>query len=495
MLSTAHFLRSALPLAISQLITWGCTALLVIILPRHLGDVNLGKLGLAVALTNLIAPLADFGAASWITREAAKNPKATGALTANTLVLRLPLAAVAVIVTVIAVNVAGFDDRTKSIVYILCPYFLFDAIGKVVLGALQGLQNMRFLALGSTAGKVVFALLALGLVVTNTGGPVEVAALYLISSFPLLGVAVFALIRSGRLAFSVDWRTWRAIFLGGAPFFVWTASLAVYGQIDVLILSFLSNDAVVGWYGAAYKIVMLPVFVPTIIMTVAFPALAAAASDHPTYSAIARRALRSVVLLSVPLVIGVMLLAQSFIILFGYPDTFMNSVPLIAILAPCLLLSSVDTLIGTVLSTRDRQRHWAVTGLFAAVLNPLLNLIAIPYTQSTFGNGAMGAAAVTTLTEVFMLVVGLRLIPAGVFDRGSLVHGAKCLAVGLIMGVFVWLTRDYPIFVPIALGGLVYGAGCFAVGTLSVGELRELVGQIAARARPAVDARPGEAGA
>jgi len=182
-------------------------------------------------------------------------------------------------------------------------------------------------------------------------------------------------------------------------------------------------------------------------------------------------------------------LAQHFVTLFGYPETFNNSVLLIILLSPCLMLASVDTLIGTILATRDRQKAWAMTGLAAAFLNPALNFVAIPFTQSTYANGAIGAAAVTSLTEVFMMVVGLRLMPPRVFNVELVFHGAKCAVVGLIMAGFVWLTRDYPMIVPILTGAAVYGAGCFAVGTLSVAELKQLVVDVAARARRPADAK------
>src|SRR5262249_50393352 len=202
---------------------------------------------------------------------------------------------------------------------------------------------------------------------------------------------------------------WRTIFLGGLPFFVWQAALVIYGQTDALILSMLTRDAVVGWYAAAYRIVTIPLFMPTIIMTVVFPALSAATHDRRAYSAIAQRALRVVLLARTPIVVGVMLPPGRLLDQLGYPAEFDPSIVPIILLAPHVLLVGIDMVIGTVLNTRDRQRQWAMAGVAAAVFNPALNLLLIPLAQSRLGNGAIGASTVTTLTELFMLVIGLRL--------------------------------------------------------------------------------------
>jgi O-antigen/teichoic acid export membrane protein len=262
--------------------------------------------------------------------------------------------------------------------------------------------------------------------------------------------------------------------VAGLPFFVGGAALLIYGQIDTVLLALFTREAVVGWYAAAYRIVMIPVFIPTILVTVIFPALSAASGNAPAFNAIARRAIHVVALVSIPMALGIMLLPAQIIHLLNCPASFSNSVDPLILLAPHLPLAAIDVMIGTVLITRDRQRQWAMTGIAAAVLNPLLNVVAIPYTQTAFGNGAVGAAAITTFTEVFMLVVGLRLLPKHILGWATLTDVLKCLGAGLGMAVAVVLTRDLPLVVPIVVGGLVYAAICLAIGAVSLGDVQQI---------------------
>jgi O-antigen/teichoic acid export membrane protein len=332
---------------------------------------------------------------------------------------------------------------------------------------------MKTIAITSVLTKVGYALVAAAFLVMGAGALAVSIAWVTVGALGLL-YSGGVLARRVRFTPTIDLKIWRSLLVAGLPFFVWQAALLVYGQIDTVLLSFMTADAVVGWYAVAYRIVMIPVFIPTIVVTVIFPALSAATHDQRTFASIARRGVHVIALVSTPMALGIMLLPDKIIHVLGYPVNFDNSIVPLIFLAPHLPLAAVDVMIGTVLNARDRQRQWAMTGVAAAVLNPLLNLIAIPYAQAHWGNGAIGAAAITTLTEVFMLVGGLRLLPKDVFGTSTLIDVLKVGFASAAMGIAVWFSRDFAVIVPIALGAAVYSAACLLTGAVSLGELREV---------------------
>lgn len=457
----------------AQILSWIGGIALTVILPRYLGDVNLGKFAVAFAFTQLIGLMADLGSGTYLTKEVARNRAAAASLVMDALGMRLPLMLAAVAVTIVGANLAGYDPITKQIVYVLSLGIVVGALANLAFGTLQGLQQMTPLAVNSVLTRLGYAGLA-ALLLVGGGGPVEVAVAWVTSLLLGLVLGVWVLLRLVRLSPRIDWRASRCILLGGLPFFVWQAALMVYGQVDSVLLAFLAHDAVVGWYSAAYRIVTIPVFLPTIIVTVVFPALSAAATDHRTFNRIARRAVHVVALVGIPMALGIMLLPDKLIAVLRYPESFNNSTVPLMLLALSIPLIGVDMVIGTVLNTRDRQRQWAMTAVAAAVLNPTLNILAISHTQAAYGNGAIGAAAITTLTEVFMMAVGLRLLPRGVFDGATLRGVLKCLAAGTIMAVCVWATRDYLLIVPVLAGALVYGGSCFALGIVTGDDVKKI---------------------
>jgi O-antigen/teichoic acid export membrane protein len=462
------------------MVTWVGSAALTVMLPQYLGDANLGKLTVAMALTQLLGLITDLGATSYLTKEVARTPERAGALVVNLLLMRIPLSIVAGGICIVVVHVGNYDPLARSIVYVLTLGLAITAVTNMFTATLQGLQKMKVLAMCSIVMKVGYALLAVAFLILG-GGAYWVSVAWVVVSTIALLVSATVVLRNVRLSFALNWSLWKPLFFAGLPFFVWQAALLIYGQVDLVLLSFLTRDEVVGWYAAAYRIVMIPVFIPTILVTVIFPALSSAASNPSAFNAIARRAVHVVALVSIPMALGIMLLPDKIIHLLNYPDSFSRSVLPLMLLAPHLPLAAIDVMIGTVLNTRDRQRQWALTGVAAAVLNPLLNMVAIPYAQANFGNGAAGAAAITTFTEVFMLVVGLRLLPRGVFAISTLIDVLKCAGAGLAMAGIVWVTRDAVLIVPIVLGGLVYAATSLAVGAVSLGDVKLVRGYLMQR--------------
>jgi O-antigen/teichoic acid export membrane protein len=132
-----------------------------------------------------------------------------------------------------------------------------------------------------------------------------------------------------------------------------------------------------------------------------------------------------------------------------------------------------DMMIGTALNSLDKQRAWAIMAVCAALLNPAVNCILIPLTDAAYGNGAIGSATATVLTELFMMVMGLRLLRGeGVFDRSSLIVALKCLAAAGVMVGVVWLLRELYLPLTILVGAGVYGLLALALGAVSREDVR-----------------------
>jgi O-antigen/teichoic acid export membrane protein len=479
-----HFVRTVIKFGVAQPLTWASSAALAILLPHFLGDASLGKLGFAFGLTLITGQLANLGVSVYLTKEVARAPERAGTFAASALAMRVPLSAVAALAAIGIVSIGSHGDLTRTVVLVLSVGILLDAIRAVVQGTLQGLHRMTTLAAFPAVTGAVYAIGA-GFALTRGAGVVVVALAYVVGQATGLAVSAVALWRVLPHLPRPSWRMCRVLLIGGLPFFVWQAALAVYGQVDSVILSYLTNDAVVGWYVAAYRIVTLPIFVPTVLMTVAFPALAAASSDPERFNVIVRRAVQVVLLTTTPMALGIMLLPDRIVHTLHWSASFQHSILPIVLLAPSFPLVAVDMMIGTALNARDRQKQWALTGVAAAVLNPTLNLVLIPYTQTHYGNGAIGAATVTTVTELFMMVVGLILMPRGVLVRETAGWTVRCLGACLVMTVLVVLLRDAFIVIPVVVGAMAYVAASLSFGTLSLSDVRGAMRHVVGRAEAA----------
>lgn len=469
---SSSIVRNAVALGLSRPFTWISAIGLAILLPRYLGDVNLGKINFAFAFADWCGLVVSLGITSYLTKEVARRGAEARALVLNALILRTAISLAVGGVAAIVATLLDFDPLTRQLAYLLTAHMLLMVISGVLVGGLQGLQRLRIVAVIDATSK----LLLLGLVALllwRGDGAVGVAIAYLLADVFLIVAYVSALRRLGGLGGRIEVRTWAVLVMGGLPFLVWEAALLTYARVDVLLLAAFTHDAVLGWYHAAYRIISIPLFAPAVLMTAIFPALSAA-KDSTGFADIVRRGVRAAVFVTVPMAFGLLVLADRLVDFLGYPAEFRNSVLPIMCLAPSLPLVAANMIVGSALAAKDRQRQWAIAGVGAALLNPSLNLLAIPYTHAQFGNGAIGAAAVTSLTEVFLLVAGQFLLPRRMIDAATVISVVRCLGAGTLMAAAVWLLRDLPVAVVVPAGGVIYAAAALAGGAISLDDLRRL---------------------
>src|SRR6266571_1302037 len=103
------------------------------------------------------------------------------------------------------------------------------------------------------------------------------------------------------------------------------------------------------------------------------------------------------------------LVASRLISLLYGPD-FTESVPVMTWLALSVPPMYMNIMVNQILIARRQQMLWTKAMAVACVINPVLNVLLIPYCQRTRGNGAIGAAISLLLTELVLVGIGVVVI-------------------------------------------------------------------------------------
>jgi O-antigen/teichoic acid export membrane protein len=208
------------------------------------------------------------------------------------------------------------------------------------------------------------------------------------------------------------------------------------------MLKSMTNEAVVGWYGAPYRLFDTLMFFPNILNTAVFPVLSRfvqSSREHVDHTA--RWILNLTLFVAIPVAVLLVVLADSIIpLIFG--AQYHNSVVLLQILSVSLLLIYVDFVFNTVLVSHDMQRKIVVVSAIATVVNIGVNLFLIRYFQEHHGNGAIGAAIATAITEASVMAMFMYLLPKGVFGHENIIVLAKTIACGVVMWGAIWLVQQ-----------------------------------------------------
>lgn len=413
-----------------RIVLWGFNGVLIVFLPRYLGAEGLGQLAFALSFAGLFGAAISLGAEKFLIKEVARDRTQVNTHLMSAIGIRI-LTASAVFGLVVAIaNLLDYSADAKRVMYIAAAIAIALSFTQLMTSILHGLENMTWPAMTETLAKLL--LMAAGITVLVLGfGVVAYAIVLLVATFTNFVLNAVYIGRRFPLGVMFSLPRIKTLIKGGSPFLLMGFLLTVYNETDIVVLRLFTNDVTVGWYSAASRLYRTFDIVPVVLTTALLPTLARVHfSDARSVVAIAGKSITIGALAVVPVALGVSILSSEIINFLPFPDTFQNSAPLLMILALSIPVTGFLTILGTIAIAVDRQKAWAYALLATVALNVVLNILTIPYFQRAYENGGIGAALTTVACEVLMVVVGISLMPKGVFDRKMVTTLFKVLGSG-----------------------------------------------------------------
>ncbi len=465
--------RNTTVMIISQGATWISSFILMLVLPRHLGSEDYGRLYLAVSLTMMFQIVIDFGGSYYIAKEVARYPEKAPELITHSIVLRSVLWLGSMGAMLLIATFAQYSTTVTLLILILGTAKLWEGAAHVLVSCFQGFEMMRYPSIGAIVERVV---------VTGTGlfallhGANSVVIAILMGAGSLLSFGLLS--RFMRKSVSslphVDWGVVLDLLKVGTPYFLYSIFAVVYYRMDAVLLSIMAPEYVVGCYGAAYRFFDVLMFLPSIFSLAAFPVLSRLTkANSEDLSRVTCRSLEVMIVAGIPMSIAVFAFAKDIISLFFGLQEYGPAVLLLRIFSLGLLLVYVDFILGATLFASDRQRRWTAVAFGAMLLNALLNYFAIPYTQKHLHNGGIGSAIATLLTEFFVMAMALQIMPKGLLTPARLPVQFKSIAAGVLMVACILLMGSAQMhWIAVLITGLIaYGLALIILKAFSAREI------------------------
>jgi O-antigen/teichoic acid export membrane protein len=454
------------------LITWSSTFILMLFLPRYLGPVEYGRLFLATSISAIFGIFVQYGGTYLVAKDVSRSLKSTPQILVDAAGLRFIFGVIAFAGMVILSVLVDYTPEVRALLLIFGVGFLFQGSITVLSGCYQGHERMEYTAAGAIAERVFQSIVAVSALLM--GAKAIVMAIVGVTG-GLLNFLVLARF-SRKVAPSLPKINWVQVSKGvrkGAPYFLFVVFSTIYFRIDSVMLSKMAPEEVVGWYGGAYKLFESLNFAPVIFSTALYPILSRMWKEKgDTHKRTTQKSLELVIIIAVPISIGVIAFAEKLIQLFYGLSQYKQSVLVLQLLACGFLFFFVDMILGTLLLSSDKQRHQSLLALFAIPVNVGLNYLMIPYSQIHFGNGGLGAAFSTGITELFIMLGMLSLVPRGILEGFRFSVVIKCVSAGVLMGGFV-LSCSYlglPWIVVALMSTVVYVTCIFVMRTFEPAE-------------------------
>jgi len=401
----------------------------IVYLVRILGPEDFGKISFAMAIVAYFTLITNLGLLLLGTQEIARRKEKIEDYIGSILTLRLSLAILSFCLLLL---LTFFLNKPTEIKYLLILYGLALIPYALILEwVFQGMEKMEYIG----ASRIVASVMPLVLILWFIKGS---AQLLLIPCFQVIGnllaagLLTYIFVKGfGRLKFRFGWIYWQGLLKQALPIGFAIIMTQIYQGIDIVMLGFMKSNEEVGYYNAAYKIVMVFILLIGAYSNAIYPVI----SNYYKTSLDSLKKLlgltdKIMISLALPLAVGGTIIAEPLVHLL-YGSGYDNGIIALQILFWVFVIMSMNVARGWGLLGCDRQKQYSMGTAAAVAGNIVLNFMLIPPL------GLLGAAIARLLAEGIAFTL-YHLEFSRLVKVAFIAHTIKPLFASLVMGSFVY---------------------------------------------------------
>lgn len=237
-------------------------------------------------------------------------------------------------------------------------------------------------------------------------------------------------------------------------FFLMSCATTIYTHMDSVMLGFICNDEIVGFYNAAVKIKTFLIAIVTSISGVLLPRTSYYIKNKAIdqFRIICQKSLYIVFILGLSFVVFFSIFAKN-TILFLSGESYLNSIKPMLVITPTVLFIGLTNITGIqMLVPMGKEKTVLLSEVMGAVTNLILNSLLIPQL------GAIGASLGTLVAEFVVLLVQFIAIRYEIFIAFKGFPFVSFFIVIIISGFIAVFFKKliYNNFLALVLSGAIY---------------------------------------
>jgi len=453
--------KNTFALFIAQIISSILSVLLGLFIARDLGDVALGKYSFAYSFVLFFTLFLDLGYNMLLVREIARDKSKANKYVSNMLSFRAISALIISLFVVVTINLMGYPSDTKNVVYLFALWLIIESFSSIYKSTFRAFERMEYESEITILYNIIRVSLALVVIILGYG-LVAIGLVFIFTS--IFDFSLSTIVCERRFVKSrteLDFSFFKNTIKLALPLIMISFFKTVFVRADTILLSIFKGDEVVGWYNAAYSLVLGLHVIPALIVTAIVPTMSYYyVASREKLKVVYEKYFRFLVMLGLPAAMGATLLSDK-IILFLYGSEFTNSIIALQILSWDILLLFLYTFLGGLLISIDRQNEMAIAALITAVVNVIINIILIPYFSY------VGAAIATVSSEMVLFGIYFYIISKHIYLLPIHKILVKPFVALVVMNLFILFFNWLNLFVIVILSVLVYFATLFIIKGIS----------------------------
>lgn len=420
---------------------------------RYLGVENFGALSFALALGAIFSIFTDLGLYQLTVREVTRNKDLTGLYIGNSILIKIVLAMVGFCLMAVLINILDYSYQKSIVVYLIILSTIFISFYRMFCSLFAAHEIMEYEGIG----QILYSfLLLIGTlyIIHQKYGVIGFALIYLLAG--IIVAAYVTLITYYKLSMprlEFDLKSLKSMVKEALPFGFSGIFIAIFYQIDSVMLSIMEGDTAVGIYNAAYRLVFVVLIIRTIIHSSTFPLIARLyiRKSKIYFENVCNNIFKYLFMIIFPIAVGTTILANKIIVLI-YGVEYINS----AIALQILIWSNVIIFINSyprLFEAANKQIIFTKITMIGALLNIILNYFMIPIWSY------VGASIATVVTELIILMISYKLATPTIYNIHTSQFPKNAISIiisGIIMGIFIQYFYDNNILIIILVSMIIY---------------------------------------
>ena len=429
--TTRLLVRNVFYLGIGQIASTALGILMTAVLGRGLEPAQFGILYTVFAIAGFAFVLLDWGHATYLVREMARGRADEPQLIGSAILFRIGTTALSTVAVVIVAIAAGYDGEIIRLVLLALMVGIPASLFVPFSCSIRSKDRMDFDAMATNLGKA-FALTAT-VIALRVGGLPEVILAQGVGGIATLLIGFAAAKRLGITVRLPDKAVLRELFRRGAPIAAFSLVLATQPIVEVLLISTLTNAAVVGWYGASRTIFNFVISPATIVFAATFPHLSRVSRSLPEFRQMIQSTARVLCIMAALTSSGLYLFADHIVtIIYGH-GRFEQTAEILRVNAVFVPLLSFVLLLAAAMTAVGQNKAMVVISIARIAICVVLSWLLVGDWQQRFGNGAIALVIIAGIAEIPAMIACLVLLPRGSVGSATLVNLARACIASLLV--------------------------------------------------------------
>ena len=423
---------------------------LVLLIARFLGASGLGTYSFVFSLLAIFQTISRLGLQPLLIREVAKNKEHAGKYFINFSLIGLISSVTMMGVLYLVAAFAEYSSEITNSILIIGVSLIAFTINVMCTSLFIGMSKHIF----EFWGVLIATLLKIGfcvLMLIIGQGIIGVLIVLAIAPFINLILNLYFIIRFiTKLEFKIDWTECKSVIRLAPTFIASSASRAVGANIIVILLSKMGNIEQVGFYSAAFRIMIAFNLLLQSFRFAIQPQLAEMfKKSQDALQDLTAKSIKYVCTLTIPASLVVSLLSQKIIVLC-FSETFMVSVRLLQVVVWSLIPYGIAVVLASVLIVSNNQKIDLRNNVVNLIFKTVIGIFLI------YKWGILGAAITHLGGTLLFASLHYAYINRKMFHINFISIAYKIIIASVVTGIVIPVFSELNIFILALLALLVF---------------------------------------